>query len=483
MYESIAKLKRLLRSAWSATFAIALSLTAIAVLSACGDETKPAATPEPASTLTPASANTSTPTSTPTIVPAVPTVSEELRSERERAAPAATDAELAELVDGNNVFAFDLYHALRETSGGNLFYSPYSISLALAMTYAGASSETERQMADTLSFLLPQDRLHPAFNALDIELASRGGGAESDDDEGFRLNIANAVWGQKGYEFLEPFLDVLAENYGAGVRPADFVGSPEESRIGINDWVADRTEDRIKDLIPKNAITPLTRLALTNAIYFNARWFYPFAKNRTSVRPFHLLDGGEVEAPMMMTAEAEWLGYASGEGYQAVELPYKGPDMSITILLPDEGTFREFEEAIDADLIARIFGDIERKNVELTMPKFEFESGFGLRETLKTMGMPNAFDEKSSDFSGMDGRSCLAGDRPCLLISGAFHKAFVAVDEEGTEAAAATGVVLRQESLRPEPIAVVVDRPFIFLIHDGGTDSILFVGRVEDPGE
>ena len=329
-----------------------------------------------------------------------------VRSDRGRDdSPDASWAELEELVNGNSAFAFDLYRSLG-AEDGNLFYSPYSISLALAMTYAGARGETERQMADTLHFPLPQDRLHPAFNALDTRLAPQGGESESEDDSEFRLNIANAVWGQHDYEFLEPFLDVLAENYGAGVRPTDFVGSPEESRVRINDWVAERTEDRIRDLIPEDAITPSVRLALTNAIYFNARWSHPFFKHLTSARPFHLLDGSEVDVPMMMMAAAERFGYADGDGYQAVELPYRGRDMWMTILLPDAGTFREFEESMDAAMVAGILGDIEREYVELTMPKFKFESEFSLKKTLKAMGMPNAFDRFAADFSGMDGRSC-----------------------------------------------------------------------------
>ena len=418
---------------------------------------------------------------TPTQVPQPTSVPDELRSSKKRSAPAATDDDLAELVDGNSAFAFDLYRTLAEEDG-NLFYSPYSISLALAMTYAGARGETERQMADTLHYLLPQERLHASFNSLDLEFASMADAPEEEGDS-FTLNTVNAVWGQHGYEFLEPFLNVLAESYGAGVRPADFVGSPEESRVRINDWVAERTEDRVKDLIPEDAITPSVRMVLTNAIYFNARWLNTFAKNLTSVRPFHLLDGSEVDIPMMMTAKAERFGYANGDGYQAVELPYRGRDMWMTILLPDAGTFREFEESMDADLVTGILGNIEREYLELTMPKFEFESEFSLRDTLKAMGMPNAFDENTADFSGMDGRSCLAGDGPCLLIDNVFHKAFVSVDEEGTEAAAATSVFARLLSGRPEPKKVMVDRPFIFLIRDRATESILFVGRVEDPGK
>ena len=301
------------------------------------------------------------------------------------------------------------------------------------------------------------------------------------DDKGFRLNIANAVWGQEGYDFLEPFLDVLAESYGAGVRPMDFREAPEASRVTINDWVAERTEDRIKDLIPEGVIDRYTRMVLTNAIYFNAAWQYPFDESSTRIRPFHPLDGDAVDVPMMRTTAT--FGYTRGDGYQAVDLPYDGNELSMTILLPDAGHFREFEESVDAALVSRVLGDVQSKLVALTTPKFEFESQFRLAETLKMMGMPNAFDDKVSDFSGMDGNSCLAGDDPCLYIEDVIHKAFVSVDEEGTEAAAATAVVMAVPTSAeppPEPIRVSVDRPFIFLIRDRATDAILFVGRMED---
>ena len=427
---------RLRRSVSSAVLVMALCLMAIALLSACDDKPQPATILESTCTHTSTAADGSTD----------PSVSDELRSAMEQTAPSATDmnAELADLVNGNNAFAFDLYRALC-VEDGNLFYSPYSISLALAMTYAGARGETERQMADTLHFLLPQDRLHPAFNDLDIRLASRARDQQRDFDTGFRLNIANALWGQEGYEFREKFLNVLSENYGAGVRPMDFMTMPEESRLTINDWVADQTENRIKDLIPKDVIDEFTRLVLTNAIYFNAKWRYTFDESSTLIRPFHLLDGGEVHVQMMMS-EPEYFGYASGEGYQAVDLPYVGGELSMTILLPDEGRFREFENSIDAVLVGRILEDIEAKLVELTMPRFEFESQFMLVETLEKMGMPNAFDDRASDFSGMDGASCFAGDVPCLLISDVIHKAFVSVDEEGTEAAAATALTFEHSN-------------------------------------
>ena len=400
----------------------------------------------------------------------------EVRSDRERAAPSAGDADLAGLVNGNSAFAFDLYETLR-TQEGNLFYSPHSISLALAMTYAGAGGRTASQMADTLRFSLAQDRLHPALNALDQELASRGADVQGRDGEGFRLNIVNAVWGQQGHPFLEAFLDVLAESYGAGVRPTDFVASPEESRIAINDWVAESTEDRIKDLIPQGIIDSLTRMVLTNAIYFNASWVSPFNEASTRAQPFHLLDGSSVDVPMMRTSED--FGYAAGDGYQAVDLPYVGHELSMTVIVPDRGRFREFEDSLDAVLAELIIANLGFRHVTLDLPRFEFESQFRLSEALKSMGMPDAFDKASSDFSGMDGRSCLAGDPGCLYIREVVHKAFVSVDEAGTEAAAATAVVMQTESAPQNPVAVTVDRPFIFLIRDRETGAILFVGRVE----
>jgi serpin B len=378
--------------------------------------------------------------------------------------------DLEDLVDGNSAFAFDLYQAIRE-KGGNLFYSPYSISVALAMTYAGARNETEQQMADTLRFTLDQSKLHPAFNSLDLELASRGEGAEGKDEEGFRLNIVNEIWGQKDYEFRNEFLDVLAENYGAGLRLLDYINAPEASRVTINDWVSDQTEGRIEDLIPQGVIDALTRLVLTNAIYFNAGWLNPFNEDMTDDGAFYLLDGGEVTVPMMMQSDS--FGYAEGEGYQAVELPYDGRELSMLILLPDTGRFEEFEGSLDADLVDTIKNDLIYKEVALTMPKFEFESDFSLADTLAAMGMPVAFTG-AADFSGM------TGNRD-LFIAEVLHKAFVSVDEAGTEAAAATAVVMSLTAMPGEPVKVALDRPFILMIRDIETGAIIFVGRVVNP--
>ncbi len=405
---------------------------------------------------------------------AQPASGEVLQSEKRRdTTPLASQADLAVLIEGNSDFAFDLYRAIKDKDG-NLFYSPHSISLALAMTYAGARGETEQQMADTLRFLLPQASLHPAFNALDIELASRGEGAQGKDGQGFRLNTVNAIWGQKDYQFLTEFLDTLAENYGAGLRILDFIKVPEEARLTINHWVSDRTEERIKDLIPPGAINSLTRLVLTNAIYFNAAWQYPFDGNVTQDGSFHPLNGGQVPVPMMRQTES--FGYAEGDGYQAVELPYDGRELSMVVLLPRSGRFEEFESLLDARRVAAIIDDIGYRRVRLTMPRFEFESEFSLKQTLAAMGMPAAFSAEA-DFSGM------TGNRE-LLISDVIHKAFVSVDEAGTEAAAATAVIMALTALPPDGmVEVTLDRPFIFLIRDIETGAILFLGRVVDPAE
>jgi serpin B len=405
---------------------------------------------------------------------AQPAAAEVLKSDKERiTSPAVNQSEQALLVEGNSAFAFELYQALKGEEG-NLFCSPYSISLALAMTYAGARNETAEQMADTLHFLLEQDSLHPAFNWLDAELASRGEGAAGNDGGEFRLSIVNDIWGQKDYEFLPAFLDVLAENYGAGLKILDFITEPEKSRATINDWISKQTEGRITDLIPPGAIDTLTRLVLTNAIYFNAAWEYPFDTDMTAPGPFYLLDGEQVTAQMMKQTES--YGYTEREGYQAVELPYDGDELSMVILLPASGNFEAFEQGLQAQKVSDILSNLQPSEVTLTMPKFEFDSDFSLKDTLTGMGMEDAFSPDDADFSGM------TGNRE-LFISDVVHKAFVSVDEAGTEAAAATAVIVGTTSAPVGPLVeVTVDRPFIFLIRDIQTGTILFVGRVLNPG-
>jgi serpin B len=389
-----------------------------------------------------------------------PKVAADAVSNKPRAiAPDVPAADLAAVVAGNNRFALDLYQAVRTTTE-NTLYSPYSISLALAMTYAGARGETAQQMAETLHYTLPPERLHPAFNALDQALRS-----EDEEEGAFRLHLVNAVWGQQGYTFLDPFLDTLAEHYGAGMRLLDF-GAPEPARQAINDWATDETEGKVEELLPPGAINPATTLVLANAIYFKAAWLVPFMAQATHDAPFSRLDGSEVTVQMMRHPIP--LGYAQGTGYQAVELRYSGERASMVILLPDEGQFEAFAAALDAERMDGILTDMGRATLTLHMPRFSYGAGFALRETLSAMGMPAPFT--NADFSGMDGTRS-------LFISDVYHKAFIAVDEEGTEAAAATAVVM-ERGLPPE---LRIDRPFIYAIRDVETGSILFVGQVLDP--
>lgn len=383
---------------------------------------------------------------------------------------AGGEADVAALAESNRRFALDLYQLLRAEEG-NLFYSPYSISAALAMTYAGARGLTEEQMARALHFDLPQEDLHASFAQLAGELRARGEGAEGKDGEGFRLNVANALWLQHDFTLLPGYVALMESAYGATPHPVDF-GAPEEARQTINDWVAGETEDRITDLIPPGVIDTLTRLVLTNAIYFNAAWAVPFEESLTADGPFTLPDGEEITVPMMR--QTELLPYAEGDGYQAVELAYDGGELSMIVLLPEEGGFESFEGSLDAGLLAEIEAGLARRHVELSMPRFEFDSAFNLSQALAALGMEAAFTD-AADFSGMTG----ARD---LYVSEVVHKAFVSVDEEGTEAAAATGVVMNLTSAPAEVVRMTVDRPFVFLIRDLESGTLLFLGRVTDPG-
>ena len=396
-----------------------------------------------------------------------------LVSELERdTAPMVSEAHQMALSEGNNAFAFDLYAQLAGSEEGNLFFSPLSISTALAMTWVGARNETESQMAETLHYELSQEHLHPAFNWLDLTLQSRGEGAEGLDGEPFRLHIANALWGLDGYGFLSDFLDTLALNYGAGMNLMDFIGDPDGARLTINQWVADQTEDRILNIIPQGAINPSTRLVLTNAVYFNAAWASKFMETATNDGPFNTLNGGQVTVPLMH--HTYYLRHMQGENYQAIELPYDGNELSMLIVLPDAGQFEEMEASLDQDTLDAILEGLTSEYVSITMPSFQFKSSFALGDSLKALGMVNPFTD--ADFSGMDGTQDLA-------LSAVLHKSFVRVNESGTEAAAATAVIATTTSEPPPPIPVIVDRPFIFAIRDHATHSLIFLGRMLNPSD
>ncbi len=395
-----------------------------------------------------------------------------VKSEKPRTALSdLSKADIPELVSGNTAFALDLYHAISH-SNENLFCSPYSISLALAMTYAGARNETEQQLAETLHFTLPQNRLHSAFNALDLEIACLSETRRSRNRGGFSLNITNSLWGRTGYSFLPLYLDILAENYGAGINLLDFQNAAEASRIIINKWISNETEDKIKDLISQGAVANDTCLVLTNAIYFNAAWLLPFKEKYTDNGLFHLPDGTWATVPMM--SQTSDFNYTEGNGYQAAELLYgndfwKPSGLSMVVLLPDIGEFKNFQDSLDTVKLDEILKNLQQKYVGLKMPKFRYESGaVSLKEILADMGMPGLFTD-AADFSGMDGTHN-------LFLSNVIHNAFISVDETGTEAAAATTVAIAA-SIPPEPVEFTMNRPFIFFIRDK-TGAILFMGRI-----
>jgi serpin B len=380
--------------------------------------------------------------------------------------PDATDADLDTLVAGNTDFAADLYR-LASGEDGNLFMSPHSITTALAMTYAGAANNTATQIADVFNFTQAPATLHASLNALDLELASRAQNGTSDTIP-FKLRTANSIWGQDGFEVLDPFLDTLALNYGAGLHVLDFENETEASRQTINNWVEDQTNDKIKELLPQGVIQQSTKLVLTNAIYFSAAWQEPFEASDTQDRPFQVA-GAPVQVPTLhQTAD---MNYGEGSGWKAVEIPYDGNELSMTVVVPDD--LATFEQHLTGATFTQIADATTHHSVELYLPKFKFDSPLGLKSILKELGMTDAFDDAAADFSGIDGKRD-------LVITDVLHKGFVGIDENGTEAAAATAVVIGPTSI-PEQATMVVDRPFVFFIKDNATGAILFVGRVVDP--
>jgi len=383
------------------------------------------------------------------------------------------DPAVEQLIAGNTAFAFDLFGHLAP-AGVNLLFSPYSISLALAMTCAGARGRTEAQIADVLHWNgLGQDRFHTAFAALAAALAGRGGGTGVEEGaaaaDRFRLHVSNALWAQRGYRFLAAFLDTLTESYATNVHEADFVDAPEQAREAINRWVREETEGRIEDLLPSGSITPPTRLVLANAVYFSATWKRGFDPDSTYVGPFTLLDGREVTVRMMQLVGR--FKCAAEDGYYAIELPYVGDELAMLVLQPDRDRFHEFVATLDAERLGDILDSMtDEVGVHLSMPRFAFASAFNLEAAFADLGMPDAFAPGLADLSGMDGTRE-------LFLADAYHKTYISVDESGTEAGAATAFSI--------PCALIpvirLDHPFIFLIRDLETGTILFIGQVMDP--
>jgi serpin B len=377
-----------------------------------------------------------------------------------------TEAGRAAVVEGNNAFAVALYHQLGGQTG-NLFFSPESISTALAMAYAGARGNTASEMAKALHYTLPPGQLHPAMGAL-----LRNLNAPHSD---YQLNVANALWAQQGYTFLDQFLNLLKTDYGAGLQQVDFKGAPEAARSTINQWVEQKTEDKIKDLLAPGALRPDTRLVLTNAIYFKGDWQTQFDKAQTRNEDFYLSQTKSATAPLMHREGS--FGYFDGGTFQVLEIPYKSNELSLIVLLPKERSgLPGLENTMTASKMQQWLSKVAPvSKVIVTIPRFKSTQEFELSAALRALGMPQAF-ASGADFSGMTGKRDFA-------ISAVIHKAFVDVNEEGTEAAAATAVTMRALAMRagPAPPVFRADHPFIFLIRDNSSRSILFMGRITDP--
>jgi serpin B len=388
------------------------------------------------------------------------------------ALPKEPQDDMKTVVGGNSEFAFDLYAKIKDDpaikkAGGNLFFSPYSISTALAMTWAGASGRTAKQMAEVLHFTLPQAQLHKAFGALEKKLNEAG------EKGGYELNVANALWGQSGYNFLDEFLELTEKSYGARLKEVDFMTQTEKARQIINAWVEEKTREKIKDLIRPGVLDDLTRLVLTNAIYFKGDWVSQFDKKKTRDEPFKLAKDKEIAVSMMCIKER--FKYRADDNLQILELPYKGEELSMIILLPNQiDGLADMEKSLTIDKLNEWTQGLRKQEVVVYLPKFKMTTDFELAEYLKKTGMQDAFSLPPADFSGITGVKD-------LYISNVIHKAFVAVDEEGTEAAAATAVTMKLTSVPAPPKVFRADHPFIFIIRDNHSESILFMGRVMNP--
>jgi len=391
-----------------------------------------------------------------------------LRPRLARALAAEPTTDWSKLVTGNTAFGFNLYGELKGDAG-NLFLSPFSISTALSMCAAGARGKTLEEMEKVLH--LPNDS-HAAFGAIMKSLNDEPDAKK----RGFALSTANALWAQQGYPWKPEYKKLVADNYGAGLFDVDFKSNPEAARGTINNWVEKETKEKIKNLLPMGIVTPLTRLVLTNAIYFKGDWQDPFKKEATKDRPFTTTGGKTVEAPLMYRTGGYL--YAENDAFQTLDMPYVGRRISMTVILPKKtDSLAEVEKELTGDkLVEEIKALRYEKLVHVTLPKFKTEKAFTLNKPLQALGMKTAFD--GADFSGMH------NGREQLDISAVIHKAFVDVNEEGTEAAAATGVVVATPSAiqrPPMPKYFKADHPFLFLIRDQKTGSVLFMGRLENP--
>jgi len=386
------------------------------------------------------------------------------RADVQRLSPTVNPTQLETAIRGNTDFAFDFYRRIA-VQPGNVVYSPHSITSAFAMLWAGARGTTEQALANGLHFPFAQADQHPLLNVLDAELTARN--VTVGDADKLTLRVVNDVWAQKGFEILPSYLDTLAQSYGAGVRRLDFARDPEAARNTVNDWVAQKTNDRIQDLLPKGSVDPATRLALTNAVYFKADWKDQFEVSATKSAPFHLAGGTDTNVDFMRRTAPT--GFDQTNDYLAVELPYVGDQLALLVLMPND--LARFEALLSGAKLDTITRGLTRQDVDLSLPKLKHEAKYDLQPVLTDMGMGELFVD--ADLSGID------GERD-LFVQAAVHQAFIVIDEEGTEAAAATGITIGVTSVQVVERAII-DRPFLYVLRDTKTNAVLFVGRVSDP--
>ncbi len=389
-----------------------------------------------------------------------------------------------------NGLAVDLHRQLA-THNHNLCVSPYSIESALAMTFAGADGDTRAEMARVLHFPSDLSSMAPSFASLQHALEEMS--VKTDElakkskefggpSEPVTLSIANRLFAQEGYDFRQDYLSLVKENYGAAFEPIDFSANPAAAAQHVNQWVADQTRDKIRDLIPANALNKLTRLVLANALYLKAAWADAFTAKNTQAEPFHV--SGDAPINVSTMRKTARFGYAKRDSFSAVSIPYLGNDLQFLIILPDDVKgLREVESKLTAEVLGEC-AKLQTQDIDLHLPRFKLEPPtIALAEALQALGMKSAFDipQGSANFDKMAPRK----PNDYLYISNAFHKTFIAVDENGTEAAAATAVVMMRATAiarpKPPPIEVKVDRPFIYAIQHVPSGLCLFLGRVTDP--
>jgi len=378
----------------------------------------------------------------------------------------STPEGIQQVVDANNQFAFELYSELNKNQQGNVFYSPYSISAALAMTYEGARGDTASEMKSVFHF--PESKiLRPNFAAIYNSVNKKG--------KDYKLNTGNALWVQQNYSFLEEYLSTVESYYGGKAANVDFARETEKSRQTINSFIEEQTNDKIKELIPLGYIDRGTKLVLTNAIYFKGTWEWEFDKSDTREQDFKITEEDVVKVPMMyMKNEETSFNYVDTGDLQILELPYKGGDISMLVLLP-KGDMGSIEASLSTEKLEEWKGQMQETKLDgIYLPKFEFDMKYlDMGGTLGALGMPTAFSLEA-DFSGM------TGDKG-LVIKHVIHQAYVKVDEKGTEAAAATAVIMGMMGKVGPRKVFKADHPFIFIIQERETGNILFMGNVVDP--